>query len=157
MAGIEDPGVVDLVTHDKQTGKYALIVVASQPCSDTDAQLTQLLQKINNYLLFALDESFLGAFPEAAGKPVRIQLNYATTPIEIGLAGHRIRASAAGRARHRFELARLGLDIPGTGAPGQTSGAVQRRGSSSHPDPPRTCPASLWSLPNERARPEHRG
>ena len=48
MAGIDDPKVVDLVTHEAQTGEYALVMVASRPWSDTDEQLTQLLQEINN-------------------------------------------------------------------------------------------------------------
>jgi hypothetical protein len=82
MAGIEDTSVVDLVTHDEQTGEYALIMVASQPWSDTDEQLTRLLQKIYNYLSFALDEGLVTAFPDASGKPLRIQLDCVTRPTE---------------------------------------------------------------------------
>ena len=80
MAGVHEPNVIDLVTHDPATGEYALIIVEARPWMDSPEQLAQLSEKINNYAMFALDEGMLRAYPQSAGHPVRIQLDCADTP-----------------------------------------------------------------------------
>jgi hypothetical protein len=80
VAGLNDPNVVDLITYDEPTGEYALIMVAGEPWSDTNEQLTQLLLKMNTYLMFVVDGGFASSYPEATGKPVRLQLDCIATP-----------------------------------------------------------------------------
>jgi hypothetical protein len=80
MAGIEDPGTVDLVTHDPATDEYALIMIETRPWQNSPEQLAQLREKINNYAMLALDEGLLQSFPEAADKPLRLQLDCVEPP-----------------------------------------------------------------------------
>lgn len=80
MAGIHDTTVIDLVTHDPASDEYALIMTEARPWTDSPEQLSQLREKINNYAMFAVDEGMTRAYPQAAGKPLRIQLDCASPP-----------------------------------------------------------------------------
>jgi hypothetical protein len=80
MAGIHDTTVIDLVTHDASTDEYALIMTEARPWTDSPEQLSQLREKINNYAMFAIDEGMTRTYPQAAGKPLRIQLDCADLP-----------------------------------------------------------------------------
>jgi hypothetical protein len=80
VAGIHEPNVIDLVTHDPSSDEYKLIMIEERPWSDAPEQLEQLSEKINNYAVFVLDEGLLRAYPEAAGHPLCIQLDYPTRP-----------------------------------------------------------------------------
>jgi hypothetical protein len=79
-SGVEHPNVVDVVTHDAATDEYALIMVETRPWLDSSEQLSQLREKINNYAMFAIDEGLIRAYPEAAGKALRIQLDCTSPP-----------------------------------------------------------------------------
>jgi len=79
-SGIENPSVLDLVTHDPKTDEYALIMVETREWDDSDQQLEQLQAKINNYLHFALDGALAKTYPQATGKPVRIQVDCPRQP-----------------------------------------------------------------------------
>lgn len=80
MAGIHEPNVIDLVTHDPSSDEYKLIMIEERAWSDAPEHLGQLSEKINNYAMFVLDEGLLRAYPETAGHSVCIQLDCATTP-----------------------------------------------------------------------------
>jgi hypothetical protein len=80
VAGVHEPDVIDLVTHDPSRDEYKLIMIEVRPWSDAPEQLAQLSEKINNYAMFVLDEGLLRAYPETAGHPVRLQLDCATPP-----------------------------------------------------------------------------
>ena len=80
MAGIHDTTVIDLVTHDPALDEYALIMTETRPWTDSPEQLSQLREKINNYAMFAVDEGMTRAYPQAVGKPLRIQLDCASPP-----------------------------------------------------------------------------
>ncbi|SRR5216683_694158 len=80
MAGIQDTSVIDLVTHNAESGEYALIMTETRTWSDSPEQLSQLREKINNYAMFVIDEGLTRAYPHSAGKPVRIQLDCASPP-----------------------------------------------------------------------------
>jgi hypothetical protein len=115
MADIQEPSVIDLVTHEPVTGEYALIMVEGRPWTDSHEQLAQLREKINSYAMFALDEGLLRAYPQSAGHPVRIQLNCADTPTPkaqelIDLATERLRDY-----RIRFVVHLLGRPPAGAG------------------------------------------
>jgi hypothetical protein len=80
VAGIHEPNVIDLVTHDPSSDEYRLIMIEERPWSDAPEQLGQLREKINNYAMFVLDEGLLHAYPETAGHSLCIQLDCATAP-----------------------------------------------------------------------------
>ena len=84
MPGIHEPNVIDLVTHDPVQDEYKLIMVEERPWTGAAEQLEQLREKINNYAMFVLDEGLLHSYPDAAGRPVCIQLDcVSTAPAEI--------------------------------------------------------------------------
>lgn len=96
MAGVHEPNVIDLVTHDPARDEYKLIMIEGRPWSDAPEQLEQLGEKINNYVMFVLDEGLLRAYPETAGHPLCIQLDCVTPPTAeaqelIDLASERLR------------------------------------------------------------------
>jgi hypothetical protein len=101
MAGIEDSNTIDLVTHDPETDEYALIMVETRRWANSAEQLAQLREKINTYAMFALDEGLIRTHPEAANKPLRVQLDCVEPPtgdvaelIELAtekLGEHRVR------------------------------------------------------------------
>jgi hypothetical protein len=95
LAGVHEPNVIDLVTHDPSCDEYKLIMIEERPWSDAPEQLVQLSEKINNYAMFVLDEGLLRAYPETAGHPLCIQLDCATAPTAeaqelINLASERL-------------------------------------------------------------------
>jgi hypothetical protein len=79
-SGPGQPNVIDLVTHDPKSEEYALILVQTGEWEDSPQQLDQLKAKINNYLHFALDGDLVRKYPQAAGKPVRLQLDCTSPP-----------------------------------------------------------------------------
>ncbi|MDQ0664483.1 hypothetical protein QFZ35_002981 [Arthrobacter ulcerisalmonis] len=95
MAGVHEPNVIDLVTHDPSRDEYKLVMVEGRPWSDAPEQLAQLSEKINNYAMFVLNEGLLRAYPETAGHPLCVQLDCATPPTAeaqklINLASQRL-------------------------------------------------------------------
>jgi hypothetical protein len=51
VAGVHEPNVIDLVTHDPSRDEYKLIMIEERPWSDAPEQLAQLSDKINNYAM----------------------------------------------------------------------------------------------------------
>jgi hypothetical protein len=81
MAGIDDPHVLDLVTHDPRSGEYALIISAPGPWDEDSAMRAENLSaKLTNYIDFAVSGRFVASYPEAAGKRLRIQID-CTSPL----------------------------------------------------------------------------
>jgi hypothetical protein len=73
---VDNPNVVDLITHNPATGEYVLIMVAEWDwTSEPEARLAQLAHKIENYLIFALNGGLAAQYPLAEGRPVRLQLD----------------------------------------------------------------------------------
>jgi hypothetical protein len=79
-SGIENSSVVDLVTHDPGTDEYVVIMIESRPWSNSPQRLDQLLAKINTYVHFIENGDLYRHFPQAEGKPVRIQLDCNAPP-----------------------------------------------------------------------------
>lgn len=80
MAGIQDPDVVDLVTHDPRSDEYALIMVQTEPWRPGREQVEQVLRKIDTYMIFTRSGGLAASFPEAADRPFRLQLDCQTAP-----------------------------------------------------------------------------
>ena len=77
---VVNQGVIDLVTHDPKTDEYALIMVESRTWDGGRTQLEQLQAKANNYLEFVISGEFVRKYPQAAGKPIRFQLDCPAPP-----------------------------------------------------------------------------
>lgn len=79
-AGVNNPDVIDLVTHDPATDEIVVIMIEDRTWSVDPEQVDQLLRKINTYLHFIEDGDLVEHFPQAAGKPVRMQLDCNEAP-----------------------------------------------------------------------------
>jgi hypothetical protein len=77
---VRNPNVVDLVTRDPTTGEFAVIMYEDRAWSESDEHLDQLLAKINTYVYFIEEGGLVRSFPEAAGQPIRIQLDCNEAP-----------------------------------------------------------------------------
>lgn len=77
---LNNPGQVDLVSFDPAGGEYVLIISAMGDWDDSEEEQALLLQKINNYLNFALYGGLAEHFPQSKGKPMRIQIDIASNP-----------------------------------------------------------------------------
>ncbi len=80
MSGVENPNTVDLVSHDPKTDEYALIMVETRAWDGSEERLQQLSEKIENYVSFALYGQMTKLYPEALGKPIRLQLDCESPP-----------------------------------------------------------------------------
>lgn len=79
MAGIDDPGVIDLITRAPD-GAFAMIISHDRPWTDSDEEVDRLIEKVNNYAAFMLDEGLVGTYPESADHPKRIQVDCVDEP-----------------------------------------------------------------------------
>jgi hypothetical protein len=95
MPGLRDHDVIDLVTRDPRTDEFALVMVQTDPWTESaDQQANDLREKIATYVAFAR-RGLTEHFPEAAGKPFYIQLDCQTPPPPaitelLALAGKRL-------------------------------------------------------------------
>jgi hypothetical protein len=80
MPGIKDTATIDVIAQDPQTGVVVLVMREPRPWDGGERQLFELQEKINAYLSFALDGEMAAAYPQFAGKPVRLRLDCAQPP-----------------------------------------------------------------------------
>jgi hypothetical protein len=78
--GIQNPDVVDLVTHDVKKDEFVVIMIETRPWDASETRLLELQRKVNNYLTFILDGQMARLYPASDGKPVRMQLDCGQTP-----------------------------------------------------------------------------
>ena len=74
-AGVQNPAVLDLVTHDPVTGLVTFVMIEDRPWNGGEKQLFQIQEKINSYLSFILDGEMAESHPQFVGKPVALQLD----------------------------------------------------------------------------------
>jgi len=108
---IDNPKVVDLITHNPTTGEYVLVMVAEWDwASEPEARLAQLEHKIENYLIFALNGGLAAQYPAAEGQPVRLRLDtvYPLDQAAADLVAH---------WQERLIEQRIGFDVYQLGQP----------------------------------------
>src|SRR5438270_275001 len=76
---VEDTDTIDFIASDPR-GEIMLVMVEHREWDGSDERLCQLEEKINNYASFALEGQLLEQHPELVGKPVRLELRYASPP-----------------------------------------------------------------------------
>ncbi len=101
-AGVENAEVIDLVTHDPNSGECALIMVSTRPWDNPETQLDQIFAKANGYLAFAEGGQLLADYPKCAGAPLRFQIDCWFSPPEPVQEG--LRQLAEGLLQHRIRL-----------------------------------------------------
>lgn len=80
VRGVEHAHVIDLVANDAASGEIVLIMLEPRPWDGSERRLFQLQEKINAYLAFALDGEMSEAYPDVAGRPLRLQLDCVEMP-----------------------------------------------------------------------------
>jgi hypothetical protein len=83
--GVAHPAVIDLFGVDAKTDEVVLAMNEPRPWDGSDERLHELQEKFNAYVSFLLDGEMLGAHPELAGKPARIELRCDHMPDERAL------------------------------------------------------------------------
>ena len=79
MPGIDDPSVIDAVTQTAE-GEVVLIISHDRPWTDDPDEVDRLGDKISSYAAFVLGDGFASAYPQAADRPRRVQLDCVGTP-----------------------------------------------------------------------------
>jgi hypothetical protein len=79
-AGIHNPSVIDLVTLNHKAGDVRLIMVQTDSWDGSARETAELEEKAQTYASFALDGQLVRTYPEAAGRPVTIQLDCPSQP-----------------------------------------------------------------------------
>ncbi len=80
MRGVEHAHVIDIIAHDSKTDEVTLIMLEERPWDGSELRLFQLQEKINAYLSFVLDGEMAEAYPQFAGKKIRLQLDCVGMP-----------------------------------------------------------------------------
>ncbi len=104
--GVENPGVLDALGRDGETGEVVLVMLEPRPWNGGETQLLQLQEKLNSYLSFALDGEMLEQLPQLAGVPVRIQLACAEPPPEPVV-------DLLSKVREQISFQGIGLEVSG--------------------------------------------
>lgn len=73
---LEDSNVVDAAGIEKATGFIVLTITDAWDWTDEQAHINALQAKLNNYVQFVKSGEILDTFPEAAIKPVIIDLYF---------------------------------------------------------------------------------
>jgi len=77
---IENINILDLIAHDPATDEIVLVMSEPRAWSGSNAQLFQFQEKLNTYLSFVLDGEMTEAYPQFAGKKVRLRLECTGQP-----------------------------------------------------------------------------
>lgn len=72
--GLEATNAIDSIGTEKDTGVVVMTILDSWNWSDTDAHLRALQAKLNTYLNFVSSGQILEDYPQAADKPLRLDI-----------------------------------------------------------------------------------
>ena len=78
--GVKNPGVVDLISPDDDTGEVVLSILEEREWGRVSTQLEELQEKLNSYLSYVLDGFLVKEYPQYSGRPVRFDLDCAGEP-----------------------------------------------------------------------------
>jgi Family of unknown function (DUF6572) len=81
---VEQSGVVDVISLDKETGHVVLTISDHLDWSDCTEHPTILQAKFNGYLAFVESGEMMESYPEAKGRPVAIKVVFKYRPDQQG-------------------------------------------------------------------------
>lgn len=96
--GVQNPMLMDLITADAATGSVVLVMIERRPWGADPRQFSQIEEKINRYMGYALDGFLVQQYPQYEGKPVMIRLDCAQAP--SGEAQHFVESAQHATAQH---------------------------------------------------------
>jgi hypothetical protein len=113
MAGVEEPGVIDVVTKT-QAGGFELIMVEGRPWTDPlDQRIREIVEKAETYLAFAFDGEMAKMYPDSQGAPLSIRLDSVEEPGEEARAAIAQVAASIERQGVQFVFEVLPPQSPG--------------------------------------------
>lgn len=77
---VQDSQQIDKVLYNETTKEIILLMVEDRDAYSSDKQLLQLQEKFNTYIRYASEGLLAEHFPEWAGRPVSIRLEYKFAP-----------------------------------------------------------------------------
>lgn len=80
---VDDPNVVDAIGTERDTG-VVVLTIFDQLDWDDDQHFVALQEKINRYLGFIESGEVLESYPQAAGRPLRIEVVCKCSPSKDG-------------------------------------------------------------------------
>jgi hypothetical protein len=80
IVGVKDTEKIDAVTHNPMTNEIVLVMVEDREHYTVDRQMLELQDKINTYLSYAADGQLAKDYPDWAGRPVVIRIDYHHPP-----------------------------------------------------------------------------
>jgi hypothetical protein len=81
---VDNPDVVDAIGIERDSGIVALTISDHLEWDDDNQHLLALQEKINRYFAFIESGEVLESYPQAVGKPLRIDVVCKYTPSESG-------------------------------------------------------------------------
>jgi hypothetical protein len=71
---VDDPTVLDQVWKSKDDSGYTLVMYETRPLDGSTEQIDQLMAKVNSYIDAVRAGKINELYPDAAGKPLSVQL-----------------------------------------------------------------------------------
>ena len=78
--GVHNPKVVDLISHDSDTGEVVLTMLETRPWGSAPDQIKQVEDKFNSYLGYVKGGMLEREYPQYAGAPVVFRLECSEAP-----------------------------------------------------------------------------
>ena len=78
--GVSDPDVIDLIAYNPHTDVVTLYMVETRPWGEGGERIPDLRAKLETYLAYAGDGRLARDYPQAAGKPLRFQIECRDPP-----------------------------------------------------------------------------
>ena len=82
---IEQTNVVDFIGVDRTSGEVVLTLTDAIDWDDQEAHLRLLKAKLESYLAFVEAGEILESYPDARGRPVRIDVIFRVQPIPAAI------------------------------------------------------------------------
>jgi hypothetical protein len=71
---VDNPNIIDAVGTDRATGEVVLTIADQLEWDDSARHLPILREKINRYIGFIEAGELLETYPDAAGRPIRVEV-----------------------------------------------------------------------------------
>lgn len=109
--GVENPRIVDLITHNKETNEVILVMIETRDWGSEPKQLKQIEDKYNTYLGYILDGFLVKDYPQYDGYRACIRIDCKLAPREEEQDFFRAVSQYAESQNIKFEINVLGEDI----------------------------------------------
>lgn len=79
-SGVQNPNVLDMITYDPKSDEAVLVMIETREWDGSRERMSQILEKTNRYLDYALHGGLERQYPDMKGKAVRLRLDCLAPP-----------------------------------------------------------------------------